>query len=127
MKKILILLFLFVPIFMNAQDWFKANAVRFAVENEYSEWKECDIKVFMGEDRKIKIYSSETHTIRAVGEANLDVNEKNGTECIFWQGVDEEGKDCIVCIKSDQATYIHLMITFIKDNFIINYNLIPDK
>lgn len=127
MKKILILLFLCAaPLCMNAQDWFKANAVRFAVDNEYSEWQKTNIDVFFAEDMKVKIYAEETHTIRGIKNPEEHVDE-SGVSSVFWLGVDEKGKDCIVCIKSDQATYIHLMVTFIEDNFVICYNLIPDK
>lgn len=126
MKKLLILLFLFAPLLVNAQDWFKVNAVRFAVDNEYSEWQETNIDVFFAEDMKVKIYAEETHTIRGIKSAEEYVDE-SGISSVFWLGVDENGKDCIVCIKSDQATYIHLLLTFIDDNFVICYNLIPDK
>lgn len=126
MKKLLILLLLFAPLLANAQDWFKVNAVRFAVDNEYSEWQDTNIDVFFAEDMKVKIYAEETHTIRGIKSAEEHVDE-SGISSVFWLGVDEKGKDCIVCIKSDQATYIHLMVTFIEDNFVICYNLIPDK
>ena len=126
MKKLLILLLLLAPLLANAQDWFKVNAVRFAVDNEYSEWQDTNIDVFFAEDMKVKIYAEETHTIRGIKSAEEHVDE-SGISSVFWLGVDENGKDCIVCIQSDQATYIHLLLTFIDDNFVICYNLIPDK
>ena len=91
-----------------------------------AKWQKTNIDVFFAEDMKVKIYAEETHTIRGIKNAEEHVDE-SGVSSVFWLGVDEKGKDCIVCIKSDQATYIHLMVTFIEDNFVICYNLIPDK
>ena len=127
MKKILILLLLFIPLFANAQDWFKANAIRYAVDgSEFSEWQRCNISVFFEGGTKVKIYATDTHTLRRTKDATEDIDE-HGISYVFWQGVDEKGEDCIVCIKSDQKNFIHLMITYIKENLVICYNLIPDK
>ena len=126
MKKVLILFLLSVPLLANAQDWFKANAVRFATDGEYSEWKKCDINVSIGDDMRVKIYAQENHTIRKVKNGD-DMVDEYGVSHLFWMGGDEKGKDCIVCIKSDTKKYIHLMVTFIEDNFVICYNLIPDE
>ena len=127
MKRILILIFLLVPLLANAQDWFKANAVRYAANgNEFSEWQKCDINVFFEGSTKVKIYTKETHILRRIKDATEDIDE-HGISYVFWQGVDEKSEDCIVCIKSAQASYIHLMITYIKQNLVICYNLIPDK
>lgn len=136
MKKILILLFLFAPICANAQYWFKVNAVRFAVDHEfrfnadyeYSEWQKTNIDVFMAEDNsKVNIYAEETQTIRrTVKHADTYLDDESGDYNVFWRGVDEKGKDFIVCKKSDLSTYMHLIVIFIEDNFIICYNLIPD-
>lgn len=125
MKKALLLFFLLVPLFVNAQDWFRANAIRFATDGEYSEWQKCNISVSIGDDMKVKIYAKENHTIRKVKNGDEMVDEF-GVSHLFWMGVDENGSDCIICIKSDAKNYIHLMITFIKDNFVVCYNLIPD-
>lgn len=127
MKKFLIILLLLVPLFANGQDWFKANAIRYAVDGgEFSEWQKCNISVFFEDGMKVKIYATETHTLRRIKDAVNDVSE-DGISYVFWQGVDEKGENCIVCLKSDQANYIHLMITYIKENLVICYNLIPDK
>lgn len=129
MRKILLILiicFLSKPIYAkNTSDWFKANAVCVAIDNEYSEWQKCNISVLFDDDMKVKIYADETHTIRGIKSAEEHVDE-SGISSTFWLGVDEKGKNCIVCIQSDQATYIHLLLTFIDDNFVIRYNLIPD-
>ena len=135
-KKILILLFLFTPTFANAQYWFKANSVRFAMDHEfrfaadykYSEWQKTNIDVFLAEDNlKVKIYAEETQIIsRTVKYADAYKDYKSGVYNVFWRGVDEKGKDLIVCKISDLSTYLHLIVIFIEDNFIICYNLIPD-
>lgn len=126
MKKILILLFLFAPLFVNAQDWFKANALYTGVDNVNSEWQRCNVPVCLENDRKVTIYAQETHTIRALGSVEEYAGE-SGTSGMFWLAVDENGNQCVVNIRSDQETYIHLILTFIDDNFVICYNLIPDK
>ena len=125
MKKLLIIMLSFAPFFATAQDWFKVNAVRFSIDNKYSEWEQTNIDVFFADDMKIRIYAEETHTIRGVSEMEEHVDEL-GISRAFWLGVDEKGKDCVVCIESDQASYIHLVITFRDDNFVICYNLLPD-
>ena len=125
-KRIFIALLLLAPLFANAQDWFKANAICFATDGEYSEWQKCNINVFIGDDMKVKIYAKENHIIRKTKDGEAMVDEY-GVEHLFWMGVDEKGSDCIICMKSDTENYIHLMITFIEDNFVICYNLVPDE
>lgn len=127
MKKILIFLLLFVPLFANAQNWFKANAVRYAADGgEYSEWQDVDINVFIDDAMKVKIYAKENHVLRKIGDA-VDNVDKQENSHIFWRAVDEKSQDCIVCFSSNGTTFMHLKITFIKDNLVICYNLIPDK
>lgn len=126
MKKILVLLFLTLPLLANAQLWFKANAVRYAGDvGEYSEWKNTDIKVFFGDDLKVKIYAKEIHILRRIGGAIEDV-DKNGIQHRFWQAVDEESQDIIVCVSTDRSTFMHLNITFAKNGYRICYNLVQD-
>lgn len=127
MKKILTLLLLLIPLLANGQDWFKANAVRYAANgSEFSEWQECDINVFFDDAVKVKIYAQETHVLRKIG-STVEDEGKNGVSHIFWQAVDEKSQDCIVCVSSDGSTFMHLKVTFIKENLVICYNLIPDK
>lgn len=39
---------LLVPLFANGQNWFKVNAIRYAVDGgEFSEWQKCNISVFL--------------------------------------------------------------------------------
>jgi hypothetical protein len=126
MKKLLIILFLFAPLLANAQNWFKANALYTGVDNKNSTWQKCNIIVCLGDDRKVTIYAQETHTIRALSKTE-EYADKSGVSGMFWQAVDENGDKCIVNIQSDQKSYIHLILTFIDDNFVICYNLIPDN
>ena len=81
----------------------------------------------MADDMKVKIYAEETHTIRALQSSAEEYTDKSGISGMFWLAVDENGNKCIVNIQSDQASYIHLTLTFIDDNFVICYNLIPDN
>ena len=127
MKKLLIILFLFAPLLANAQSWFKVNAVRVSENNKYSEWQKSNARVLMSDDMKVKIYAEETHTIRALQSSAEEYTDKSGISGMFWQAVDENGNKCIVNIQSDQKSYIHLILTFIDDNFVICYNLIPDN
>lgn len=68
MKKLLILLLLFAPLLANAQNWFKANALRVSIDNVNDEWQKCNIPVCLGNDRKVTIYAQETQTIRALSK-----------------------------------------------------------
>ena len=126
MKKILILLFLLTPFLVNAQDWFKANALYVSIDNVNDEWQKCNIPVCLGNDRKVTIYAQETQTIRALSKVE-DYADESGVSGMFWQAVDQKGTKCIVNIQSDQKSYIHLILTFYEDNYAICYNLIPDN
>jgi len=66
-KKILILFLLLVPLFTNAQLWFKANTMRYTDEyEEWQEWQTCNVTVSFDVDNdwKLKLFISPTNILQ---------------------------------------------------------------
>lgn len=119
MKKILILLLILAPLFINAQNswWYKANAICFDDE----EWEECDIRILIKDDCA-KIYANETHTIRIIDIYDDGIYDES-TTYRTWKCVDQEGDECLLTIViGDIAT----MLSIQYQDFSVNYAIIPD-
>lgn len=109
MKKILLLLLLFAPLYVSGQTWFTADAVRFDIDEE---WEKCDIQVSIDNDWKLNIYAETHHTIRKI--KNLGGGEdEDGNIHNMWRGVDQDGNECnLLLTVFKHIPYLRLTISF---------------
>lgn len=123
MKKILILLLMLVPLFINAQNWFTADAISVGVGSEIGEWYECNARVFTNNEGDVKVYTSDnTIVYRRIGENYTKDEDANGMS-MAWKCVDDEGQRCMLSFNSYEG-FLWLMIEY--EEFTAFYHLIPD-
>lgn len=128
MKKILTLLLLFIPLFAYGQNWYKANSVRF----EFSDgkkigWRECKVRVFIDENRNVKIFTlEETHIYRVVDDEYIHKVDENGNATIYWKTLDEKGERCVIYYMHDK--YVSFLYLGLKYNHLkVWYDMKPDN
>ena len=111
MKKILILFLLLVPLFTNAQTWYRAIAV------DFEDGKGLH-------DYTIKIFANKTVTLTSYG-IHEDYDDKDkGMKYRTFKCIDEDGEKCLVTIAMMEDVTL-LRIEY--DNFSVNYGIIPDE
>lgn len=121
MKKILILLFLFAPFFVCAQQWFTANAVSVSPEHK---WHECHNRVFVGKDGNVKIFTpSNTLVYRRIGE-HYTKDQDDKSMSISYKCVDDDGCRCDLSVNYMEGI-IFLMLEYAK--YTVIYSIIPDN
>lgn len=123
MRKILILLTLLLPLFVNAQNWFTADATSIATSEGASEWVECHIRVLADNDGNVKFFAPEdTFVYRRIGDDYTKDEDEEGMS-MAWKCVDDEGQRCIISFNSYEGL-LWLMIEY--NNLTIFYHIIPD-
>ena len=129
MKKILFLLLLLIPLFANAQFWYKADAMRFKFGNQLEEWEKCNLRVFIDNNYNIKIFSqNKSINIRSVNDDYTLKEDERGDSRLSWVCVDGDGKKCMAILTSDKnVTFIYLGIHYPDQNYAVFYNLKPER
>ena len=127
MRKILTLLFLLIPLLGNAQQLYKANAMRFKEGDKPEQWEKCDLKVFIDEKLNIRIYRSKD--ILELKSVNDDYQLKEDAKSyrLSWICVDDDGYKCMPIMTSDKESFIYLSIHYPDMNGAIIYSLEPYK
>ena len=121
MKKILILFLLLVPLFTNAQTWYRAIAVDF---EDGKGLRDCNIKILLVDDYTIKIFANKTVTLTSYG-IHEDYDDKDkGMKYRTFKCIDEDGEKCLVTIAMMEDLTL-LRIEY--DNFSVHYGIIPDE
>lgn len=132
MKKILIFLFLFIPILATAQDqyywWYTATAVKFDDGREpkfdFEEWKDCNIQVRRG-DRTIKIFLDEPICLIGIEEHYKRTNCEDGSIHMTKQCIDGDGNPCKVSFLHDRYDRFILLLLEYK-NYSVCYHVVPN-
>lgn len=132
MKKILILLFLFAPLFANAQDtyyyWYTAKSVKFDDGREpkfdFEEWTDCDIQVRRG-DRTIKIFLDEPICLIGIEDQYKRTACEDGSIHMTKQCIDGHGNPCEVSFLHDRYDrFILLLLEY--ENYSVCYHVVPN-
>ena len=58
MRNLLTILFILISFMGNAQQLYKANAIRFKEGDKLEQWEKCNHKVYIDEKLNIRIYRS---------------------------------------------------------------------
>lgn len=111
MKKILILFLLLVPLFTNAQTWYRAIATSSQQGNEQpGDFEDCDMSVFR-KDHIVKLFAEHGSFIfRSVDggfktEIDNDGNVSQSSKC-----VDESGDYCELTFMYDKSNPFILLL-----------------
>lgn len=128
MKKILVLIFIWLPILANAQNWYKINAMRLEYnDGTKTEWRECSAKVLIDSNRNVKIfYPDETDTYRAFDDDYIHKVNAAGDVNISWKALSGAGDKCAIYYMHDKkVSFIYLGVRF--SDLKVWYNMIPDN
>lgn len=111
MKKILILFLLLVPLFTNAQTWYRAIAMSSQQGNEQpGDFEDCDMSVFR-KDHIVKLFAEHgSFSFRSVDggfktEIDNDGNISQSSKC-----VDESGDFCELTFMHDKSNPFILLL-----------------
>ena len=112
MKKILILLFLLVPLFTNAQVWYRAIATSSRQGNaQPGDFEGCDARV-LRKDNVVKLFAEHgAYSFRSV-DGGYKTKSSDGNIYQSSKCVDESGKFCKLTFMHDNAEFIYLFIEY---------------
>jgi hypothetical protein len=125
MKKILILLLLFIPLLTNAQCWYVADAMNMDNGKGWEGWKKCKTRIYTDEDTNVKIFTSDnTIVYRSLG--NHDAKDENGINTLSWECVNSYGTrcNCYLIYNMEQAT-VFFVIEY--PNMKMCFNVMPEQ
>lgn len=128
MKKILILLLLIIPLYANAQNWYKINAMRLEYnDGTKTEWRDYTCRALIDENRNVKIFfSDETQTYRAWDDDYIHKINANGDVKIYWKALAGDGDHCVIYYMHDKhVSFIYLGIKF--NDLKVWYSMLPDN
>ena len=111
----------------NAQQLYKASAIRFKEGDKLEQWEKCNHKVYIDEKLNIRIYRSKD--VRDLKSANDDYKLKEDAKSyrLSWVCVDDDGYKCMPIMTSDKQSFIYLTIHYPDMEWAIIYSLEPLK
>lgn len=129
-KKILLLLLLLVPLFANAQYWYKANALRIDTgkgTKADNQWQKCNVRIYIDENRNVKIFTSSTTLVyRAIDDEYIHKVSNNGDAKLFWRTLDGDGNKCVVYYMHDKhVSFLYLGLKY--NDMKVWYDMKPDN
>lgn len=129
MKKLLILLFLLIPLLGNAQQLYKATAMRFKEGDKLEQWERCNDKVFIDEKLNVKVYQSNgvIHEFKSLYDDYQLKEDANSFRLSWVCGDPESGYKCMLVLTSDKESYVYLEIHYVSLKGAIIYSLEPYK
>lgn len=119
-RLILTMLFSLISLTIFAQtEWFTATEFAIKVDNEWSNWIDCDIsvKIDIGND-KVTIYSNEVQIYRIIDEVDPP-RDKNGTQVAFSM-IDQDGDRGIFRIRKQYDGAIQIYVDFSDVSWVYN-------
>jgi hypothetical protein len=100
-------------------EWFTATEFAIKVDNEWSDWIDCDIsvKIDIGND-KVTIYSNEVQIYRIIDKVDPP-RDKNGTQVAFSM-IDQDGDRGMFRIRKQHDGAIQIYVDFIDISWVYN-------
>ena len=121
MKRLmLMMLFSLISLTTFAQtEWFTATEFAIKVDNEWSDWIDCDVsvKIDIGND-KVTIYSNEVQIYRIIDEVDPP-RDKNGTQVAFSM-IDQDGDRGMFRIRKQYDGAIQIYVDFSDISWVYN-------
>ena len=121
MKRLmLMMLFSLMSLTTFAQtEWFTATEFAIKVDNEWSDWIDCDIsvKIDIGND-KVTIYSNEVQIYRIIDKVDPP-RDKNGTQVAFSM-IDQDGDRGMFRIRKQYDGAIQIYVDFSDISWVYN-------
>ena len=123
MKKILLLLLLFAPLYVSGQTWCTADAEAIRYGDDNTEWQECHNRICVLNDGDVKIFTpNKTIILYRIGE---HYTKEEGSEISYmsWPCVDNEEGRCEFSYNNIEGENF----VIIEYNYCsILYHVIPD-
>ena len=121
MKRLMLtMLFSLISLTIFAQtEWFTATEFAIKVDNEWSDWIDCDIsvKIDIGND-KVTIYSNEVQIYRIIDKVDPP-RDKNGTQVAFSM-IDQDGDRGMFRIRKQYDGAIQIYVDFSDISWVYN-------